>query len=91
VSILNDVQQILSELGVPRDGLDPASHRRADLALDSSETTELELALTRVFHVKVDLWDRQDYTLADLAHRIERDVGAHSEVVDHSGSERDPS
>jgi acyl carrier protein len=63
---LNDVRRILMELGVAEHSLTPDRTLRSDLALDSTETTELELALAKLFDVRIDLWDKHDYTLAEL-------------------------
>jgi acyl carrier protein len=72
---LNAVRHILIELGVAEHNLAPDRTLRSDLALDSTETTELELALVKQFDVRVDLWDKHDYTLAELG-----------EVVTHATS-----
>jgi len=64
------VKAILIELGVEEEHLAPNRHVRADLALDSTETTELELELRRRFNAVIDLWDRKDYTIEEIAQRI---------------------
>lgn len=64
------VKAILVELGVEEAQLGPDRHLRADLALDSTETTELEIELRHRFNVAIDLWDRTDYTIAELAQRV---------------------
>lgn len=69
---LNAVRHILIELGVAEHSLDPDRTLRSDLALDSTETTELELALAKQFDVKIDLWDKHDYTLAELGEVVAR-------------------
>ena len=64
------VKAILVELGVEEEVLGPDCHLRADLALDSTETTELELELKRRFNTMIDLWDNKDYTIQEIAERI---------------------
>ncbi|MEU7907457.1 AMP-binding protein [Actinoplanes sp. NPDC049118] len=66
------LQDVLQELGVETEGITADTRLRADLALDSIETAELELALGRRFGVRVDLWDATDYSLVGLAELIDR-------------------
>lgn len=68
---IDALREILLGLGVEDDKIGPERRLRSDLALDSTETTELELELRRQFGLRVDLWDRHDYSLAELAERIE--------------------
>ncbi|MGB3443604.1 MAG: acyl carrier protein [Actinophytocola sp.] len=66
MSPLSAVRHILVEIGVQEDALAPDRALRADLGLDSTETTELGLALEKWHGVTVDLWDRHDYTIEEL-------------------------
>ena len=83
------VKAILVELGVEEVHLGPDRHLRADLALDSTETTELEIELRRRFNASVDLWDSKDYTIAELARRIAEGGGGPVRSYDPAtGAER---
>ena len=77
---LSAVRRTLIEIGVAEDALAPGRTLRADLALDSTETTELGLALGKRHGVSVDLWDRHDYTIAELARLVE-DAGTGQQVT----------
>jgi acyl carrier protein len=70
-SSIEVIQDILLGLGWNRSDLVPDRHLRSDLGLDSTETTELELEIERRLNRKVDLWDRSDYRLADLANLVD--------------------
>lgn len=61
------LKAILDRMGVAVAEVGEHSHLRADLGLDSTETTELELELARLCERPVDLWDARDYTLGELA------------------------
>ena len=61
------LSEVLREIGIRADELTADARLRADLGLDSVETTELELALGHRFGLKIDLWDTKDYALAELA------------------------
>lgn len=65
------VRGILVGIGVEDADLDPHARLRADLGLDSTETTQLEIELTEAFGARVDLWDAHDHTLAELAELAE--------------------
>ncbi|MEV0622109.1 acyl carrier protein [Nonomuraea sp. NPDC050404] len=67
----DELKEILAGLGVEEDQLRPGHRLRADLALDSTETTELGLELERRFGAVVELWDVTDYSLAELARLVE--------------------
>jgi 2,3-dihydroxybenzoate-AMP ligase len=66
-----ELRSLLRELDVPDEDLATGLRLRADLALDSTDTTQLELELDGRFGVRVDLWDSHDYTLGELSERIE--------------------
>ncbi|MEU0518311.1 acyl carrier protein [Streptosporangium sp. NPDC006007] len=68
---MGELRKILLALGVKDDEITADRRLRAHLALDSTETVELEQELHRRFGVVVDLWDKHDFTVAELAGRIE--------------------
>lgn len=68
---MDQLRQILQELGVEDDELSPGTHLRADLALDSTQTKDLEIELEARFDARIDLWAERDYTLAELSRAIE--------------------
>ncbi|GII54378.1 2,3-dihydroxybenzoate-AMP ligase [Planotetraspora thailandica] len=72
IDVLSDV---LLHLGVTPEEVTPDARLRADLALSSVETTELELELERRFGIRVDLWDARDYALGELAALIPEPQG----------------
>ncbi|WP_278262538.1 acyl carrier protein [Nocardia sp. AG03] len=70
---MSEFKQLLIEIGVPErtvDGVRPQTRIRADLGLSSSQTTELEIQLRERFGMTLNLWDREDYTVGQLADRI---------------------
>ncbi|KNB50303.1 hypothetical protein AC230_23740 [Streptomyces caatingaensis] len=70
---MEDVHRVLTDIGLDPAILEeagPHARLRAELGLDSVETTDLQLELGKRFGLDIDLWDREDYTLADLAGRI---------------------
>ncbi|EMD29319.1 phosphopantetheine-binding protein [Amycolatopsis azurea] len=69
---MSELRGLLAELGVEESDIDADSRIRAHLALDSTETVELEAALRARFGVVVDLWDKHDYSLSELEERIAR-------------------
>ncbi|MEU8683408.1 phosphopantetheine-binding protein [Streptomyces sp. NPDC048611] len=73
---LDRVRGILADIGVDDGILTPEARLRADLGLDSTETTELELEFTEAFGVRVDLWDAHDHSLAELAELAATGSGA---------------
>ncbi|WP_030228377.1 AMP-binding protein [Actinoalloteichus caeruleus] len=68
---MEELRRILTELGVEEQEIAPDLRLRAHLALDSTETVELEARLGRDYGIVVDLWDAHDYTLGELSARIE--------------------
>jgi acyl carrier protein len=67
---MDALRQILLELGVDDGELAPGSHLRADLALDSTQTKDLEIELEARFAARIDLWAERDYTLGELSETI---------------------
>ncbi len=57
---------LLAELGIDTSEFTNEHRLRSDLALESTETVELEVQLRRRYGVVVDLWDIHDYTLGEL-------------------------
>lgn len=76
MAVLQELRDILTELGFEEELLTPGRRLRGDLALSSAETTELGLEVERRFHTQVDLWDAHDYTLAELAAAVDESVRA---------------
>lgn len=65
-----EIFDLLTEIGIDAETLaeaDSSTRLRADLALSSVETTDLQLELTARFGLAVNLWDTEDYTLGRLA------------------------
>jgi hypothetical protein len=60
------------ELGVRDDEMDPGCRLRSGLGLDSTETAQLELEIEERLRTQVDLWDKHDYSLAELAELVDR-------------------
>ncbi|WP_424186649.1 acyl carrier protein [Actinokineospora sp. G85] len=70
---LHKIREILVGIGVDAalvDTCGPDARIRADLELDSTETTDLQVRLERECALKVDLWDRDDYSLGQLADAV---------------------
>jgi 2,3-dihydroxybenzoate-AMP ligase len=74
---IEQLSEVLGHLGVETGEVTAGTRLRANLGLDSVETTELELELRRRFGVTVDLWDTQDYSLAELAVLVEQAGARH--------------
>ncbi|QOC90658.1 acyl carrier protein [Micromonospora craniellae] len=69
---MGELRDILLALGLEGSEIAADRRLRAHLALDSVDTVELEQELQTRFGVVVDLWDKHDFTVAELAERIER-------------------
>ncbi|MBV7243601.1 acyl carrier protein [Streptomyces sp. MW-W600-10] len=64
------LKQLLLDIGIAEQTLaeiEPNTRLRADLGLSSVETTDLEIQLRERFGIRVDLWDKVDYTVEQLA------------------------
>ncbi|MER6313248.1 acyl carrier protein [Streptomyces sp. NPDC001581] len=83
---LDELRSILMELGVQEEELTPGCRLRSGLGLDSTETAQLELEIEERLRGHVDLWDRHDYSLAELADVIDQEAGAGSETGSEAGS-----
>jgi acyl carrier protein len=68
---MGELREILLSLGVKESEIAADRRLRSHLALDSTETVELEQELNRRFGVVVDLWDKHDFTVSELEDRIE--------------------
>ncbi|MFJ9447792.1 acyl carrier protein [Kitasatospora sp. NPDC101235] len=71
---LDELRSILTELGVPEDELTPGCRLRSGLGLDSTETAQLELEIEERLLARIDLWDKHDYSLAELAEVVDREA-----------------
>ncbi|MFP5270434.1 acyl carrier protein [Coleofasciculus sp.] len=70
-NVMDTLQGILTELGIPKESLNQNTLLRQDLQLDSTETVEIALGLKRQLGVSVKLGGRQDLTLAQLCNLVE--------------------
>ncbi len=64
------LKQLLLDIGIAEQTLTeigPGTRLRADLGLSSVETTDLEIRLRERFGVRINLWDKADYTMEQLA------------------------
>ncbi|MEU7176125.1 acyl carrier protein [Micromonospora tulbaghiae] len=68
---MGELREILLGLGFKDSEIAADRRLRAHLALDSTETIELEQELQRRFGIVVDLWDKHDFTVAELVELIE--------------------
>ncbi|MBE9170030.1 acyl carrier protein [Pleurocapsales cyanobacterium LEGE 06147] len=71
VKSMNTLKEILRELGISPEFIQPNSLLYQDLQLDSTEIVEISLALKRKLGIKVKLETRQDKTLAEVCSLIE--------------------
>ncbi|MEV0700108.1 phosphopantetheine-binding protein [Saccharopolyspora sp. NPDC050389] len=65
------LHEIFQGLGVVEE-IQADTRLQADLGLDSTEITALELELERRFGVRIDLWGATDFSVAELDAVIER-------------------
>ena len=71
VNIIDQLEEILSDLGIPEELIRPNALLHRDLQLDSTEIVEISLALKRRLGIKLKLETRQDKTLAEVSTEIE--------------------
>ncbi|MEU4180375.1 acyl carrier protein [Streptomyces sp. NPDC026589] len=67
------IKQLLLDIGISEQTLsevEPYTRIRADIGLNSVETTDLEIQLRERFGVRMDLWDKDDYTVEQLTRGI---------------------
>lgn len=67
------IKQLLLDIGISEQtlsGVEPYTRLRADIGLNSVETTDLEIQLRERFGVRMDLWDKDDYTVEQLTRGI---------------------
>jgi len=69
---IDAIRELLVHIGLHHVELEPDSRLRADLGLDSAETTALEGQLAERLGARVDLWAEHDYSLAELAELVNR-------------------
>lgn len=75
---IDRIREILVDIGLEYVSLEPETRLRADLSLDSQETTRLEAELARRLNVRVNLWDEHDYALGELADLADGGASARS-------------
>jgi hypothetical protein len=68
---MDRIRELLVHIGLEHVELAPDTRLRADLGLDSGETTRLESQLASL-GVEIDLWAEYDYTLGELAELTNR-------------------
>ncbi|MBE9170523.1 acyl carrier protein [Pleurocapsales cyanobacterium LEGE 06147] len=68
---MNNLEDILKDLGIFEELIRPNALIHRDLQLDSTEIVEVSLALKRKLGIKVKLETRQDKTLAEICTLIE--------------------
>ena len=71
VKAMKNLEDILSDLGIPEELISPNALIHRDLQLDSTEIVEISLALKRRLGIRVKLETRQDKTLAEICTLIE--------------------
>lgn len=71
VNVMDQLEKILSDLGIPEELIQPNALLYRDLQLDSTEIVEISLALKRRLGIKLKLETRQDKTLAEVSTVIE--------------------
>ncbi|WP_329791522.1 AMP-binding protein [Lentzea sp. DG1S-22] len=74
MEVFDHICATLSALGIEDDRLVAHSSLRADLGLDSTELTQLEVELSERFGFRVDLWSENDYTISQVADLVHRGV-----------------
>lgn len=68
---MDRIRELLDHIGLEYVETEPDTRLRADLGLDSGETTRLESRLAAM-GVEIDLWAEYDYTLGELAELANR-------------------
>ena len=71
VKAMSKLEDILKNLGIPEELIQPDALLHRDLQLDSTETIEISLALKRRLEIKVKLETRQNKSLAEVCTLIE--------------------
>jgi 2,3-dihydroxybenzoate-AMP ligase len=67
---IEEIRNILRDLGIGEDLLRDDARLRADLALDSVDLTQIRIELEDRFSARVDLWTAHDLTLGQLADAV---------------------
>lgn len=68
---MKDLEDILNNLGIPEELIQPQALLHRDLQLDSTEIVEISLALKRRWGIKLKLETRDDKSLAQVSSLIE--------------------
>ena len=76
---MNVLMDILYELGIPTDELNPDSFLYKDLQLDSTEIVEVAVVLKQKFGVRIKLEGRRDKTLSEVCDLINSSISKDSE------------
>ena len=66
VKAMEDLEDILNDLGIPEELIQPNALLHRDLQLDSTEIVEISLALKRRLGIKLKLETRDDKSLAEV-------------------------
>ena len=79
-AVMDNLEAILVELGIPSELLRRESRLHQDLQLDSTEIVEISLGLKRRLGIRLKLESRQDLTLAQVGDLIEAEMLVQSTV-----------
>lgn len=71
VKAMKELEDILINLGIPEELIQPNALLHRDLQLDSTEIVEISLALKRRLGIKLKLETREDKSLAQVGNLIE--------------------
>lgn len=71
VKVSKELEDILKNLGIPEELIQPNALLHQDLQLDSTEIVEISLALKRRLGIKLKLETRDDKSLAEVCTSIE--------------------
>jgi acyl carrier protein len=66
VKAMKYLEDILNDLGIPEELIQPNALLHRDLQLDSTEIVEISLALKRRLGIKLKLETREDKSLAEV-------------------------
>ena len=80
VKAMSKLEDILKNLGIPEELIQPDALLHRDLQLDSTETIKISLALKRRLGIKVKLETRQDKSLAEVCTLIESAISEQMET-----------
>ena len=80
VKAMSKLEDILKNLGIPEELIQPDALLHRDLQLDSTETIEISLALKRRLEIKLKLETRPDKSLAEVCTLIESAISEQMET-----------